>query len=118
MISCALRAQVATLQTNEPQLMELISLAAIDGGDAGGMLDELLTLNDTLHRALDEFAYAVKNGPRRAAAPATAPAPAAKPITTASGARPATTVRPALAPAPAALDDDDFFSAKCECVFV
>jgi hypothetical protein len=96
--------------------MELISLAAIDGGDAGGMLDELLTLNDTLHRALDEFAYAVKNGPRRAAAPATAPA--SKPITTSSGARPATAVRAALVPAPAALDDDDFFSAKCECVFV
>ncbi len=92
--------------------MELVSVAALEEGGAGGMLEDLLALNDALHRALDDYAYVVKRGPRRVepkpiATPAsvTAPTPATRP----SPAKPA--------PAPAVVDDDDFFSSKCMTLF-
>ena len=84
-------------------MVEMISVIMSSGVDesAGVPLEFLLGLNDSLHKALDDYNHVKKHGPQPKAKPAatTAPAPAPAPKT-------------AAAPASSGgWDDDDFFSA-------
>jgi hypothetical protein len=92
---------MATLVTSEPRLVEMISVMTISGeaSHGGVSLEVLLTLNDALHKVMEEYAHVTKHGPKPKSVP-TAPA------------RNSATA-PAPAPAPAPVDVfDDFFDTK------